>query len=411
MINLRYLTILIAGLIITSTTFVRSENWPNWRGPMGDGSSVETNLPTQWDSITNVMWKIPVPGIGHGSPIVWEDRLFIISAIPETQERILLCYDCQSGNLLWQVTVLEAPLEVIHPDNSFASGTPATDGKLIYVSFIDGEDVVVAAHDFTGNQVWIQRPGTFSGPHGFSCSPALFEDMVIINGASKVNAFVAALDKTDGHTIWKSLHDNSAMSYSTPIFRKIGGRMQMFYCGNQEVGSFNPTDGSRYWFVDGPSQEFCATPVYNEKAGLVFISSSWPERHLLAIRPDGNGDVSDSHIAWKSDNGAYYVPSPIVIGDYLITTMTNGQVHCMEAATGNILWKEKLGKQYPSAVLANGLVYIPNDEGIINVIRPDTTYESVAKNNIGERMFASPAISEGKIYLRGTKNLYCIGKK
>lgn len=410
MINFRQLTLLVISLTFTSLTILQAENWPNWRGPQGDGSSVETNLPTQWDSITNVLWKIPVPGIGHGSPIVWEDRLFMITAIPETHERILLCYDCKSGDLLWQVTVLKAPLETKHADNSFASGTPATDGKYVYVSFLDGKDIVVAAHDFTGRQVWIQHPGTFTGPHGFNCSPALFEDKVIINGGTEVDAFITALDKTDGHSIWRVPLLHSHMSYSTPIFREIGGRVQMLYCGNQEIGSYNPEDGTHNWFVTGPSQEFCATPVYSAKEGLVFASSSWPERHLLAIRPDGQGDVSESHVAWRSTQGAYYVPSPILVGDYLITTMTNGQVHCMEAATGTILWKENMGKQYPSAVLANGLVYMPNDAGMITVFKPGVTYEGVSKNNMGETLFASPAISNGKIYVRGTKHLFCIGK-
>jgi len=411
MTGIKSAAMILGSLLIFSLSTVKAENWPNWRGPNGDGTSSETNLPTRWDSTTNVMWKIPVPGIGHGSPIIWEDQLFVISAIPETQERLLLCYNCKNGSLLWQVTVLKAPLENIHNDNSYASGTPATDGTYIYVSFLDGENIVVAAHDFTGKQIWIQRPGTFSGPHGHSCSPVLYHDKVIINGASKENAFVAALSKTDGHTLWKVPHLNPANSYGTPIIREIGGRMQMIYCGNQEVSSYNPEDGSRYWFVSGPSQEFCASPVYSEKAGLVFISSSWPERHLLAIKPDGQGDVSQSHIAWRSTEGAYYVPSPIITGDYLVTTMTNGQVHCMEAATGNILWKENMGKQYPSAVLANGLVYMPNDAGVITIFQPGATFESVAKNSIGESMFASPAISNGKIYLRGKKNLFCIGKR
>lgn len=409
MINFRFLTVIIVSLILTSLSVIQAENWPRWRGPNGDGTSLETNLPTQWDSITNVLWKSPVPGIGYGSPIVWGNRLFTITARPETLERILLCYDCKSGDLLWQKTILKAPLESKHNDNSFASGTPATDGKNIYVSFMDGEDVVVAAYDFTGKQIWIQRPGTFSSPHGYSCSPVLYKDKVIINGDSKGDAFVAALSRTDGHMIWKIRHEKQALSYSTPIFREIAGRMQMIFCGNQEVASYNPDNGSRYWFVNGPSQEFCASPVYSEKAGLVFISSSWPERHLLAIKPDGQGDVSNSHIVWRSTNGAFYVPSPICVGDYLITTMTNGQVHCIETTTGNILWKENLGKQYPSAVLANGLVYMPNDEGIITVIKPGPTFESIAKNSIGEKMIASPAISNGRIYLRGTRHLFCIG--
>lgn len=398
-----------ANLNPSSPTNTLTENWPSWRGPRGDGTSSETNLPTHWDSTKNVLWKTPVPGIGHASPIVWGNRLFTVTALPESQERILLCYDCKSGKLMWQVTVITAALEKKHKDNSYASGTPATDGKLVYMSFMDGKDVVVAAYDFAGNQIWLQRPGTFTSPHGYSCSPALYEDKVIINGDSKSDAFVAALDRTDGHTLWKIPHENPALSFSTPIFRELAGRKQMIYCGNQQVAAYNPDDGSRYWFVSGPSQDFCASPVYSEEAGLILISSSWPERHLLAIKPDGTGDVTNSHISWRSKKGAYYVPSPICAGKYFLSTMTNGQVYCFEAATGTILWKEDLGKQYPSAVLAEGLVYMPNDDGVITVIKPGPTFEQVAKNVLGEPMHASPAISNGRIYLRGDKHLYCIG--
>ncbi len=398
-------------LLFISFSVANAENWPNWRGPNGDGTSSETNIPTKWDSVTNVLWKIEVPGVGHGSPAVWEDRLFLISAQPETMEKLLLCYDCKSGNLMWKETVLKTPFENKHADNSYASGTPATDGKYVYISLLDGDDAVVAAYDFTGKQIWIKRPGKFSSPHGYSCSPALYNDKVIINCDSKSENFIAALSKSDGQTIWKVKHDKPALSYSTPIFREIGGKTQMIFCGNQQVSSYNPNDGSLYWFVNGPSEDFSSSPVYSEKTGFVLISSSWPQRHLLAIKPDGKGDVSNSHVVWRSTEGAFYVPSPIVAGDYLLTTMTNGTVHCMEAATGKILWKENLGKQYASSVLANGLVYMPNDAGIITVIKPGPTYESIAKNSIGETMFASPAISNGKIYLRGAKHIFCIGKK
>lgn len=411
MMNFRFLSVIVVMLMLTSATVTKAENWPNWRGPKGDGTSTETNLPTKWDSTTNVLWKSPVPGVGHASPIVWGERLFTVTAKTETQEKMLLCYDTNNGKLLWQVTVIKAPLENKHGDNSFASGTPATDGTSVYVSFLDGESVVVAAYDFTGKQLWIQQPGTFSSPHGYSCSPVLYKNMVIINGDSKGDAFIAALSRTDGHIIWKTKHDKPAHSFSTPIFREIAGRMQMIFCGNQEVASYNPEDGKRYWFVNGPSEDFCSTPVYNEKTGLVLISSAWPQRHLLAIKPDGKGDVSDTHIAWRSTNGAYYVPSPVTVGDYLISTMTSGVVHCIEAATGNILWKENLGKQYASAVLINGLVYMPNDEGVITIIKPGPVFEVIAKNPIGETMFASPAISNGRIYLRGAKHIFCIGEK
>jgi outer membrane protein assembly factor BamB len=396
-------------LLLLAVAVTHAQNWPCWRGPAGDGTSMETNLPTQWDGTTNVLWKAAVPGIGYSSPIVWEDKLFTLTAIPETQEKVLLCYNSQNGQLLWQQTVVKGPFEAKHNDNSHASGTPATDGKLIYVALLDGQEVVVAAYDFTGKQVWLQHPGTFSSPHGFSCSPVLYNDKVVVNCASKGDSFVAALSREDGRTIWKILQDKPAHSFSTPIFRKMAGKMQMILGGNKEISSYNPEDGSRYWYVNGPSEDFCSSPVYNEKSGLVLMSSAWPVRNLLAIKPDGKGDVTSTHVVWQSTKGAFYVPSPVCSEEFLFSTMTNGQVHCIEAATGTIKWVEPMGKQYASPVLANGLVYMPNDEGVITIIEAGPEFKPVAKNAIGEKMFASPAISNGKIFLRGVKNLYCIG--
>ena len=408
MINLRLLNFILLFLIINAISFAQAQNWPGWRGPNGDGTSMETNLPTQWDSITNILWKSPVPGIGNSSPIVWKDKLFMASALIESQEKVLLCYNIRNGDLLWQKTVLKTKFENKHDHNTYASGTPATDGTRIYVSFLDGKDVVVAAYDFTGKQIWIKRPGTFSSPHGYSCSPVIYDDKVIINGDSQGDSFVAALSRTDGKIIWRVSHDKPAHSFSTPIFRKIAGKTQMIFCGNKEIASYNPDDGSKYWFVSGPSEDFCSSPVYNKKSGLVLVSSAWPLIILVAVKPDGLGDVTKSHVVWQTRKGGYYVPSPVCTDDYLFTTMTNGKVHCIEVATGNILWAEDMGIQYSSPVMANGLVYMPNDNGVITVIKPGPTFKYVAKNSIGEKMFASPAISNGKIYLRGHKNLFCI---
>lgn len=407
----RLLSSVLLYLSLNSVNIVQAQNWPCWRGPAGDGTSKETNLPTQWDGTTNVLWKTPVPGIGYSSPIVWEDKLFTLTALPETQEKILLCYNSKNGELLWQQTVLKGTFEAKHNDNSHASGTPATDGKLIYVALLDGLEVIVAAFDFTGKQVWLQRPGTFSSPHGFSCSPVLYNDKVIVNCASKGDSFLAALSRVDGHTLWKIPHEKPAHSFSTPIIREMAGKMQMILGGNKEISSYNPEDGTRYWFVQGPSEDFCSSPVYNEKSGLVLMSSAWPVRNLLAIKPDGLGDVTTTHVVWQSTKGAFYVPSPVCTEDYLFSTMTNGQVHCIEAATGTIKWIEPMGKQYASPVLADGMVYIPNDDGVITVVEVGPVFKPINKNPIGEKMFASPAISNGKIYLRGVQNLYCIGTK
>ena len=408
MTNIRSLSFLFFLLILNSVSEIQAQNWPCWRGPNGDGTSPETSLPVKWDSVTNVVWKVPVPGKGYSSPVIWEDRLFLVTAIPATQEKVLLCYDCKNGTLIWKKTVLKTSFEKKHDNNSFASGTPAIDGTRVYVSFLDGQDVVVAAYDFSGKQLWLQRPGTFQSPHGYSCSPVLYKDKVIINGDSQGDSFVAALDRATGKVIWKVPHKNPSHSFSTPIIRNISGKMQMIFCGNREIASYNPDDGSKYWFASGPSEDFCSSPVYNEKSGLVLVSSAWPVRILVAIKPDGRGDVTKSHVVWQTRKGAFYVPSPVCTDDYLFATMTTGQVHCIEIAIGNTLWIEDLGLQYPSPVLAGGLVYMPNDNGVITVIKPGPKFEYIAKNSLGEKMFASPAISNGRIYLRGFENLFCI---
>lgn len=400
--------------IILSASFLNlhiaaAQNWPCFRGPNGDGTSSETNLPLKWDSVKNVVWKIRVPGTGYSSPVIWNDRIFLTSALADRQEKILLCYNAVNGDLLWQKTVLKSKFENKHDNNSYASGTPSTDGKQVYVSFLDGQDVLVAAYDLTGKQMWIQRPGTFSSPHGYSCSPVLYDDKVIINGDSQGDSFVAALSKNDGHIVWRVRHDRPSHSFSTPIVRKIAGKTQLIFCGNREIAAYNPSDGSKYWFVTGPSEDFCSSPVYSQKSGLVLVSSAWPVRILVAIKPDGQGDVTRSHVTWQTKKGAYYVPSPVCTDDYLFTTMTTGELHCIEIATGKTVWVQPNGTQYSSPVLANGLVYMPNDDGIITIIRPGPKFEYVAKNPIGEKMFASPAISNGKIYIRGFQHLFCIG--
>ncbi len=402
---------LLCILLTNLSPDLQGQNWPGWRGPNGDGSSIEKNLPVEWDSVKNVLWKRKVPGTGHSSPIIWEDKLFITSAIPGTNEKKLLCYDALNGNLLWQRTVVKAALEKKHADNSFASGTPATDGKLVYVSFLDVEDIVVAAYDFSGTKIWEQRPGKFQSPHGYSCSPVIYKDKLIINGISKGDNFFAALDKTDGQIIWKKVQENLSHSFSTPFIRTMSGKTQLILLGNKEIGSYNPDDGSRYWHVSGPSEDFCSTPVYNEKHDLLIVSTAWPRRILSAIHIDGSGDVTETHVAWQTMQGAMYVPSPVCTDDYLYTTMTSGVVYCTDIATGDSLWTKNMGKQYASPVLADGLVYMPNDEGVMTVLKPGPSFEMVARNDIGEGMIASAAISNGKIFLRGEEHLFCIGKK
>lgn len=389
-----------------------AENWPAWRGPRGDGTSLEQHVPTTWSATNNIAWKTPVPGFGHSSPVIWGERLFLTTALRESEERCLFCFERNTGKLLWRQTVLRAPLESKNPENSYASSTPATDGERVYVTFLDQKDVVVAAHDFTGKQLWLVRPGQFYSQHGFSHTPILFDDKVIIDCDSKGENFIVALARTDGRTLWKIQRENPTQSYSAPLIRQMAGRLQMVVPGNKAVTSLDPQSGRVLWSVDGPSDDSVITPVYSEKTGLVLSCSSWPKRVLLAIKPDGAGNVTNTKIAWTSADGAPYVPSPLSAGDWFFTSsFASREAFCFEAATGKILWREKMGLHHASPILASGLVYFLNDDGVAHVVKAGPTFELVARNELGEKTYASPAVSEGRLFLRGFQNLYCIGAR
>ncbi len=401
---------LLICLLSLAGSLACAENWPCWRGPRNDGTSLDQNAPTQWSATNNIVWKKAVPGEGHSSPIIWGNRLFLTTALKETQERVLLSFDRKTGDLLWQQAVLKAPLEAKNNENSYASATPTTDGEKVYVTFLDGEEVVVAAYDFSGKQLWLARPGKFKNQWGFSHTPVLFEDKVIVALYSKGENFVVALSRAGGKTVWKTLVENPTQSFSPPLIREMAGRPQMIVPGNKAVTSYDPSTGKMLWFVDGLADDSVITPVYHEKSGLVLTCTSWPAKVLVAVKPDGEGNVTSNKVVWKSSEGAPYVPSPIAVGDWFFTSSFGGKAaHCFEAVTGKILWKEPMGLHHASPVSANGLVYFLNDDGVMHIVKAGPKFELVARNELGEKTYASPAFSGGQMFLRGFKNLYCIG--
>jgi outer membrane protein assembly factor BamB len=409
----------IGSVFVAIASPAMAENWPCWRGPRGDGTSIEPNVPTTWSATENIAWRVEVPGSGHASPIVWGNRIFVTACDDATGERRIACFDRVAGSKLWQVGVITTPLEKKHTLNSFASSTPATDGRSVYVSALNNTsddpsvnhgEMVIAAYDFDGKQQWVARPGVFSSTHGYCSSPVLFEDLVIINGDHDGDAYIVALDRGTGRTVWKVERENKTRSYSTPIIRTINGREQMILSGSKSVVSYDPRTGERLWNIDGPTEQFVASMVGDDK--LVFLTAGFPQKHILAIRPTGSGNVTDSHIVWRTTENCSYVPSPVLTGKYFLVAADNGIASCFEAETGVRQWKERMGPHYSaSLVTAGGLAYFLADDGKMTVVRPGPTYDVVSVNNLGEHCFASPAISDGQIFLRGEKNLYCVGLK
>ena len=402
---------LILLVYLLPTLALHAENWPQWRGPRLDGTSADPAPPTKWSASENITWKTTLPGEGHASPIVWNDRIFTVSADEKTNERLLICLDRANGSILWKSTVLTAPLEPIHRLNSHASSTPATDGERIFTAFLDKDQAVVTAHDFSGKQLWLKRPGRFSSMHGFCSSPIVHRDKVIVNCDHDGDGYIVALARADGRELWRIDRPNKTRSYCVPLIRTIAGRTQMVLSGSKCVASYDPDTGKLLWIMDGPTEQFVASLVFNERAGLFFLTAGYPQHHILAIRPDGTGNVTDSAIAWRTNKGAAYVPSPIAEGDWCLVVSDSGVAHCFAAATGEIAWQERTGEQHASLIASQGLVYFLNDNGVTNIVRPGAKFDLVAKNEIGEPAFASPAFSEGQIFIRGEKNLFCIGAR
>ena len=424
------------GSILLAMTFcltfcpaATAENWPGWRGPRGDGTSLEANVPRKWEgqSGKNIAWKRAIPGEGHGSPIVWEDHVFVVSCLPENHERVLICLNRQDGSVRWQQSVITAPLETKHSLNSYASCTPATDGQRVYVAFleVDGStipapnvgskrevtpgQIAVAAYDLAGRQKWLVRPGGFVSAHGFCSNPVLHGDLVIINGDHDGDSYIAALHKSTGEIIWKTPRKHQTRSYVTPLIRDIEGRTQMVLSGSKRVVSLDPRDGSTHWTIEGPTEQFVASMVYDGQR--FFMAAGFPTYHVLAIEPGGSGDVTSTHVAWRSTEAKCYVPSPVVVGKYLLVADDRGTGNCFDTATGKRLWQERLGTHFSgSLVTAGGLVYFTGDDGVTNIVQPAAELKIVESNALGEHCYSSPAISSQQIFVRGEKHLYCIGQ-
>jgi outer membrane protein assembly factor BamB len=405
-----------------------AEDWPCWRGPRGDGTSLETGIPTQWNGETglNIAWKVAIPGEGHSSPVVWRDHIFLTSCMKDTQDRILLCLDRIDGSTVWQRTVMKSVLETRHQLNSFASGTPATDGEILCVSFleVDGHEVpapnvgsvrpvtpgkmLAAAFDMEGKELWRVHPGEFTSAHGFCSSPVIYQNLVIVNGDHDGDSYIVGLDRLTGKTVWKTPREHKTRSYCTPIIRDVAGRTQLVFSGSKRVVSLDPKTGTTHWVVEGPTEQFVSSMVFD--GDNFFLTAGFPTHHVLAIRPNGSGDVSKSHIAWHSTEAKCYVPSPVLVDQYLFVADDRGTVNCFDRVSGKRHWQDRLGSHYSASLAtAGGLVYFTADDGVTAVVRPDTKLDVISKNPLGEYSFASPAVSQGQIFIRGEKHLFAIG--
>jgi outer membrane protein assembly factor BamB len=404
-----------AGLVLALTGLAPAEDWPGWRGPRCDGTVSDSGYPLEWSATRNVRWKTPLPGTGHSSPVVSKGMVFVTGCVEAEKKRVLYCLDRATGAIEWERVVVTSELEKKHAENSWASSTPAADGERVYVTFYDQPQMRVYCYDYAGNKLWEKNPGEFHSVHGFCSPPTLYENLVIVNGdqdaPKSLTAFIVAFDKKTGEERWRADRPNKLRSYCPPVVIDAAGRKQLVLTGSKCVASYDPDTGKQLWIIDGPTEQFVSSMVLHD--GVLLMTAGFPDHWIMAIDPSGSGNVTKSHVLWSKPKDGGYVPSPVAVGGKLFLVDDGGLASCWDVKTGKLYWKERLSgkKHHASAVAADGRIYLTADDGSTFVLRASTEFEMLAKNPIGEPVFASPAFSDRQIFLRGARHLWCVGEK
>ena len=410
----------LLGLLTLASATISADNWPQWRGPALNGTTSETGLPVTWSKTENVKWALPLPAWSGSTPIVWNDRLFLNVADKENVE--LWCVNRADGSVRWKRNVSGGNKQIRKQNMSTPS--PVTDGTGVWIVSGTG---VIKGFDFDGNERWARDLqddfGLFGQLYGYGSSPLLFEDSLyvqVLHGSHTVDpSYLVRINKADGKTIWKSDRRSNARqespdAYTTPTLSRAGGRPSIIVSGADIVTSHDPATGAELWRAEGlnPTNDgifrIIASPFVH--GDMVYAPSR--ERPLLALKGGGSGDVSKSHVVWRFVNGPD-VPMPVTDGTYFYVINDRGIVWCLDAKTGAVVYERQRLKPSTytgSPVLADGKIYITNEDGLTSVFRAGPNFEILAENDFGEYVLSSPAISNGQIFIRTDKFLYAIGK-
>jgi outer membrane protein assembly factor BamB len=388
-----------------------AKNWASFRGPNGAGISAYTNVPSHWDGKTGegILWKTEVPLPGNNSPIVWGDRVFFSGADPNNRQ--VFCFDTSTGTLLWKGDVLgmtksdEEPLEMME-ETGYAAPTVATDGRHVCAIFPTGD---VACFDFKGKKVWEKNLGRPDSSYGYAASLAMYKNLLIIQydqgGVEDNISELIAVDCFSGRTAWQTKRP-VGNSWSSPIVASVGEELQIITCADPWVIAYNPSDGSEIWRVNCLAGDIASSPIYAN--GLVFVIE--PYSKMVAIKADGKGDVTETHIAWVSEEGGPDICSPVSNGKYIFLLATEGLLECYSVSDGKRLWEKDLQEYFlASPSLVGNKLYLLSEKGIMIIAEFDPEYKELTRCELGEKCHASPAFADGRIYIRGIKNLYCIG--
>ena len=416
----------IKSLITATVCFVgipvsEAENWPQFRGPTGQGSSSEQGVPLTWSNTENVAWKTAIPGTGWSSPVIHGDHVFVTATTNDGRSCHVICLERQSGKIRWNTKVFEQEVRKKRNENSDATPTPTTGGQQVFAVFSSGR---IVALDFDGTVAWTNHDVSFYGHHGLSASPILYEDLVIMayDGSSdgennKVGwkipwqqAVLLAVEKKTGKVRWRGKRGLSRLGHVTPNILRQNGTSQIVSGAGDAVQGFDPTDGRLIWSIYSKGEGVTPSIVVGD--GLIFSCSGFEAPTIRVIRAGGTGDVTESHMAWEQTKGVPSLASMLYVKPYIYSVSDKGIVTCFQAATGDMAWQERIGgKHSASPIYADGNIYFLTEaEGETVVIEAGPELKILARNRLEEKCKASIAVSQGNLFIRSEYHLFCIGQ-
>jgi outer membrane protein assembly factor BamB len=397
-----------------------AENWPCFRGPGHQGVSHESRLPLYWNASSNILWKTSVPGEAWSSPIVWNDRVFLTTATEGGVSCRVLSFESKTGRVLWEKEVFKQLTRKKEGRNSYATPTPVTDGEHVYAAFGDGSFVAL---DFAGNVIWTNRDFPFYSQHGLGTSPVLFEDLLIMSRDASSEeedktvgwqkpwekSFVMAVDRRDGKLRWKTFRGLSRIAHVTPnLWTPPGAATQVISGAGDVVQAFDARSGKLVWSSENNGEGVVPSIVIGEN--LAFAACGFSGRDSIkAFRLQAEGDEKPGDLAWEQKKGTPKIPSVIYVAPHLFTINEGGIATCLKAATGEVVWQERVGGNFSaSPVAADGRIYLFSDGGETVVIEAGPEFKLLARNPLDGKAQASFAVSNGRIFIRTDQSLFCV---
>ena len=408
----------VLALSLAVTT--HAANWPSWRGPHHDGTCDETGLPVKWTATENIAWKTALPGPGNSTPIVWGDKVFVTQSIESESRRVLLCFDKKTGTKLWEAGTTWTQPETTHKTNPFCSGSPATDGERVIVTF---GSAGVFCYDFAGKELWQRDLGPQLHIWGPGTSPVIVGDTVFLNHGPSVTARLVAMDKKTGKILWENkepIRPDSKPgksgfygSWSDPLPRVMDGQMQLLMSWPFRLCSIDPATGKEHWTSEGLNPLVYTSPLYTD--GIAIAMGGYSGM-ALAVKTGGKGDVTETHRLWHHPKSPQRIASGAIHDGHLYILNDPGIAQCINVKTGEEVWNERLkgpgptGQNWSSIVISEDNCYAVNQGGDAFVFKASPKFELLATNHMGEKVIGSIAVSDGQLFIRGHKHLFCVGK-